>query len=190
MIIEDRVVSSRGEVMSQSEKTRYKWNEINWRKLDIPEIVQNNQRMAESWRYGLGRVFHKMNAGTPQGGVISPLLANIALHGLEYETKKTLSTKLANSLKDKRKYKTSMRDALSSLSIIRYADDFVIIHEDLEIILEAKKFVQEWLKLIGLALNEGKTRITHTLKSIDESQKGIRFSRILDNTNDRMKRCA
>lgn len=35
-------------------------------------------------------VFHKMSAGTPQGGVISPLLANIALHGLEYELKDAL----------------------------------------------------------------------------------------------------
>lgn len=35
-------------------------------------------------------LFHKMNAGTPQGGVVFPLLANIALHGLEYELKEAL----------------------------------------------------------------------------------------------------
>jgi retron-type reverse transcriptase len=41
-----------------------------------------------------GEVFHKVQAGTPQGRVISPLLANIALHGLEYETQKALTEDL------------------------------------------------------------------------------------------------
>jgi RNA-directed DNA polymerase len=127
-----------------------------------------------------GEVFHRSRAGTPQGGVISPLLANIALHGLEYETKKTLSTQLISSLKNSRQYKTDMKDVQSSIGIIRYADDFVIIHEDLRIIQKAKEFVRVWLKLIGLELSESKTRIAHTLKSVDGGKKGIRFSGILD----------
>lgn len=43
-----------------------------------------------------GIVFQKSRAGTPQGGVISPLLANIALHGLEYGTKAALKMDLFN----------------------------------------------------------------------------------------------
>ncbi|WP_417904534.1 hypothetical protein [Candidatus Tisiphia endosymbiont of Micropterix aruncella] len=47
-------------------------------------------------------VFYKSDKGTPQGGVISPLLANVALHGLEYETKQALSKDLFQYMKGKR----------------------------------------------------------------------------------------
>jgi retron-type reverse transcriptase len=69
-----------------------------------------------------GNVFQKGRAGTPQGGVISPLLANIALHGLEYETKKALSDDLFQYRKLKFR-KTGHRDADNTLAVIRYADD-------------------------------------------------------------------
>src|ERR687886_1647852 len=58
--------------------------------------------------------------GTPQGGVISPLLANIALHGMENRIKHyadTLPTRSGHGKRDNRR----------SLSLIRYADDFVIL---------------------------------------------------------------
>ena len=82
--------------------------------------------------------------GTPQGGVVSPLLANIALHGLE--------TALVESLPKSRKP-----------AIIRYADDFVILHEDLATLLKLKEQAEEWLATVGLNLKTAKTRITHTL---------------------------
>ncbi|NJL53373.1 MAG: group II intron reverse transcriptase/maturase, partial [Hydrococcus sp. SU_1_0] len=92
------------------------------------------------------------NEGTPQGGVISPLLANIALHGMELEIKK-----FARSMKgDKRRNE-------ENLSIIRYADDFVILHKDIEVILQCKTIMENWLKEIGLELKSSKTRISHTL---------------------------
>ena len=56
------------------------------------------------------------NEGTPQGGVISPLLANIALHGMEERVKQYAETLKGN------KSKVNNR---SALSLIRYADDFV-----------------------------------------------------------------
>ena len=60
--------------------------------------------------------------GTPQGSVISPLLANVALHGMENRM-----TQLAESLKgDKVKNRTS-------LTFVRYADDFVCLHPDQEV---------------------------------------------------------
>ncbi len=40
--------------------------------------------------------------------------------------------------------------------IIRYADDFVVIHRELEVILQCKKAIQEWLKPVGLELQEDK----------------------------------
>jgi len=58
--------------------------------------------------------------GTPQGGVLSPLLANIALHGMENRIKQ-----YAETLKGG---KSNHKDALR---LIRYADDFVILHQDI-----------------------------------------------------------
>jgi RNA-directed DNA polymerase len=135
------------------------------------------RRVIKKWlRNGVmeGEVFHKTKAGTPQGGVISPLLANIALHGLEYETKKALAPNLLRYVR-KKSDKAGNKEAQKALSIIRYADDFVIIHESEEIILEAKKFTEEWLRQIGLRLNELKTRIIHTLKSQDKAKGGFNF---------------
>lgn len=82
--------------------------------------------------------------GTPQGGVISPLLANIALHGME--------NALVDSLPAKQKP-----------GVIRYADDFVILHSDLDTLLQLKQRAEEWLADMGLKLKASKTRITHTL---------------------------
>ena len=134
------------------------------------------RRVIKSWlRDGVmeGDVFHKSTAGTPQGGVISPLLANIALHGLEYELKKKLQEDLFQYAK--KKYKVNRKQAANTMSIVFYADDFVIIHESEEIILKAKLFVEEWLDKIGLTLSQSKTRITHTLKSKDGNKVGFDF---------------
>jgi RNA-directed DNA polymerase len=94
-------------------------------------------------------------AGTPQGGVVSPLLANIALHGLE--------TALVNSLPQSRKP-----------ALIRYADDFVILHEDLATLLKLKELAEQWLATMGLNLKAAKTRITHTLHE-HETKVGFDF---------------
>jgi RNA-directed DNA polymerase len=120
-----------------------------------------------------GEVFYKSRAGTPQGGVISPLLANIALHGLEYETKKALGEDLFQYAK--KKYRSGHRKSAEAMSIVFYADDFVVIHESEEIIQKAKQFVSEWLKGIGLILNQSKTQIIHTLKSKDGNKAGFNF---------------
>ena len=92
------------------------------------------------------------NEGTPQGGVISPLLANIALHGMELEIKKFART-----------WKGRKKNNEQSLSLIRYADDFVILHKDFEVIKQCKSIIKSWLKEIGLELKSSKTRISHTL---------------------------
>ena len=78
-------------------------------------------------------------AGTPQGGVISPLLSNIALHGMETAVLKEFK-----------------RDAVK---VIRYADDFVITGKHLADINKAKQIVETFLATVGLRLSQGKTRI-------------------------------
>lgn len=84
-------------------------------------------------------------AGTPQGGVISPLLANVALHGLE--------TALVNSLPP----------GTPRPAVIRYADDFVILHRNLATLQQLRATAEKWLAPLGLELKPSKTRITHTL---------------------------
>jgi RNA-directed DNA polymerase len=99
-----------------------------------------------------GKTFEQTEQGTPQGGVISPLLANIALHGMEEEVKKYART-----------MKGQKRVNQENLNLIRYADDFVILHKDLEVVLKCKKIIENWLKDIGLELKPSKTKISHTL---------------------------
>ncbi|MDV3000770.1 MAG: hypothetical protein N5P05_002376 [Chroococcopsis gigantea SAG 12.99] len=50
--------------------------------------------------------------------------------------------------------------------IIRYADDFVVFHKELEVILQCKTLISQWLDKVGLTLRPEKTRICHTLNEI------------------------
>ena len=83
--------------------------------------------------------FSETDSGTPQGGIISPLLANIALHGME--------TLFKNN---------------ASIHLVRYADDFVVIANS-KGILENKVLpkLKTFLEMRGLNLNPIKTRINH-----------------------------
>jgi len=112
-------------------------------------------------------VFTETEAGTPQGGVISPLLANIALHGMENMLKDLM---LNIPLRTPSGASMGKRDKLRSLSVIRYADDFVVMHYDKGVILKCRDAIQIWLKDIGLELSEEKTRITHTLELTEEDK--------------------
>ncbi|HBK24177.1 MAG TPA: group II intron reverse transcriptase/maturase, partial [Planktothrix sp. UBA10369] len=103
-----------------------------------------------------GKELFPTHDGTPQGGVISPLLANIALHGMEERVKQYAET-----------LKGSKRTNRNALSLIRYADDFVIIHEDLNVIKKCQEIIADWLKDMGLELKPSKTKLTHTLNEID-----------------------
>jgi len=92
-----------------------------------------------------GMDFSPTETGTPQGGAISPLLANIALHGIEETASNVCSRKKGKP------------------HLIRYADDFVILHANKEMLDKAAAAVTELLEGMGLWLNPKKTRITHTL---------------------------
>lgn len=99
--------------------------------------------------------FTAISEGTPQGGVISPLLANIALHGMEERIKQAYPKRMPG--------KKGKREAIPSPEIIRYADDFVIFHKDLTVVQGCREIISEWLIGIGLELKPEKTRLTHTL---------------------------
>lgn len=135
------------------------------------------RRRIKSWlKAGVldGAVFKPTQQGTPQGGIISPLLANIALHGLEMDTKKALSRDLQQYMKQKCGKGSYMLSA-RMLSIIRYADDFVVIHEDQTLLLKAKEYIATWLHQMGLCLKDTKTRLCHTYQPIGEQPAGFNF---------------
>ena len=95
-----------------------------------------------------GQTFSPTEEGTPQGGVISPLLANIALHGLETEISQGYYLRYGNYPQ-----------------VVRYADDFVILCPTLQQVTKAREQAETWLKAIGLEMKPSKTRITHTLET-------------------------
>ncbi|WP_434222287.1 group II intron reverse transcriptase [Limnospira platensis CENA597] len=101
-------------------------------------------------------VFEDTEAGTPQGGVISPILANIALLGMVRLIEKMYPNNTNNK---------------PFATVIRYADDFVVISKDLGIIEQCKTAITEWLKPVGLEIKPEKTRICHTLKPIEYNGK-------------------
>ena len=108
--------------------------------------------------------FSNTMEGTPQGGVISPLLANIALHGMEKCLEEYAET--LPGIKPNNK---------QALSLIRYPDDFVILHKDIKVLLQAKTVIQEWLNQIGLELKPEKTKIAHTLDEYEGNKPGFDF---------------
>ncbi|WP_122984618.1 group II intron reverse transcriptase/maturase, partial [Paraburkholderia hospita] len=90
-------------------------------------------------------------AGTPQGGIISPTLANVTLNGLERQLVAHLGAKLGVAKAKKLK-----------VNVVRYADDFVITGDSKEILeQEVRPWVEAFLAVRGLQLSEEKTRITH-----------------------------
>jgi len=93
-----------------------------------------------------GGVFNETETGTPQGSVISPLLANIALHGME----SMLGIKYISNGENRTKR-----------SVVRYADDFVIFCESKEDAESVMPILKDWLKQRGLELSIEKTRIVH-----------------------------
>jgi RNA-directed DNA polymerase len=113
-------------------------------------------------------VFSQTLEGTPQGGIISPLLANIALHGMENRIKEEFP---ADSKRRIRMSKAKYGRIINQPTFVRYADDFVVLCEDKRIILRCREILEAWLKDIGLEIKPSKTRITHTLNR-EESEDG------------------
>jgi RNA-directed DNA polymerase len=97
-------------------------------------------------------------AGTPQGGIISPTLANMTLDGLE----KLL---LKHFPREKWKDGGIWR---AKVNLVRYADDFIVTGDSKELLEnEVRPLVEGFLKERGLALSTDKTRITHIDKGFD-----------------------
>lgn len=108
-------------------------------------------------------LFQETREGTPQGGILSPLLANIYLHQLDLWWWQKFGS-LTPGQKQQRRIKHS-----GNAILVRYADDFVLLwngtHQGaLELKEELKQFLWEHLRL---ELSEEKTHVTHMTDGID-----------------------
>jgi RNA-directed DNA polymerase len=109
-------------------------------------------------------IFKSSDAGTPQGEVISPLLSNIALDGIEKkigdwaETQRLFrpSGKLVDKKKDRRK----------SIIFVCYADDFVVMNHNLDAIKKCKEIISEFLAERSLELSDAKTKVVHNKNTL------------------------
>jgi RNA-directed DNA polymerase len=108
-------------------------------------------------------VFYETDDGTPQGGIISPVLANQALDGLE------------KLLRGKYPQKKSVGGKTYCVNLIRYADDFIITGRTKELLEgEIKPLVEQFMQKRGLELSPEKTVITHINDGFDFLGQNVR----------------
>ena len=99
--------------------------------------------------------FHATEEGTPQGGIISPAIANMTLDGLE----RLLASHFS---------KTSRAGKRAKVNLIRYADDFCVTGNSKELLeQEVKPLIEQFLKERGLELSAEKTIVTHITQGFD-----------------------
>lgn len=98
--------------------------------------------------------------GTPQGGVISPILANMALDGMQEMLVNHFDLSAKGEI-------SAFVHNKSKVNLVRYADDFIVTAATKEIAEEAKGLIREFLKTRGLELSEEKTTITHINDGFD-----------------------
>ncbi len=111
-------------------------------------------------------VLHETTDGTPQGGIISPALANCALDGLERLLKEKFPTK---------RCLPSLGGKCPCVNLIRYADDFVITGRTKELLEgEVKPLVEQFLHERGLELSPTKTVTTHVEQGFDFLGQNVR----------------
>lgn len=117
--------------------------------------------------------------GTPQGGIISPFLANVALDGIEDDLKTWVCEQITTK-------GISRRDKMKSITLIRYADDFVVLHQSKEIIEKSKLFIENWLYTkLKLKLNTDKTRLIRSSEGFNFL--GFQFISIQQNGKTKIK---
>ena len=108
------------------------------------------------------KTVYPTSKGTPQGGIISPTIANMVLDGME-------STAKASAL-PRRQGSRHPR-----INVIRYADDFIITGESKHLLeTKVKPTIESFLKQRGLTLSEAKTRITHINSGFDFLSQNVR----------------
>ena len=111
-----------------------------------------------------GSLFATTPAGVPQGGVISPLLANVYLHEFDKWVEAKWDTTADQNTKRRRR-----NAGLGNYRLVRYADDWVIVtNAGIAQVREAKQAIKTFLETeLFLELSEEKTHITHVNDGFD-----------------------
>ena len=121
--------------------------------------IPMDKRILKGWlKAGIleGKKFSDSEIGTPQGGIISPTLGNMALDELEVALKNSIKAKDGDKI-----------------NFVRYADDFIVTGSSKELLEnKVKPLIAEFLSQRGLALSEEKTSV----KSVDEGFNFLGFN--------------
>ena len=130
----------------------------------LDNILLDKQVLGKWLRAGYieEKTVYPTRKGTPQGGIISPTIANMVLDGLELVAKASVPPWRQGQTRPK-------------INVIRYADDFVITGESEHLLQsKVKPAIESFLKQRGLTLSEAKTRITHINSGFDFLSQNIR----------------
>ncbi|QNM60374.1 Group II intron reverse transcriptase/maturase [Xanthomonas hortorum pv. vitians] len=119
------------------------------------------RRWLEAGYVDEGSLF-ETRAGTPQGGIISPVIANMALDGLEAAVHATSG-------------RTDRERRKAKINVIRYADDFVVTGASKDVLeFQVLPAIRRFMAERGLELSEEKTRITHIAQGFDFLGQNVR----------------
>ena len=136
-------------------------------------ILQNiplKKRIVSQWlKAGIinkGQSLFSTEKGTPQGGIISPVLANMVLDNLEAELEKLAGVRYTRN---------GFRSNKRKVNLVRYADDFIVTCNDKSFLEEkVKPLIEQFLADRGLTLSKEKTKITHISEGFDFLGQNIR----------------
>ena len=121
--------------------------------------------------------------GTPQGGVISPLLSNIAFHGLEEHLLNYVSSR--DFPKPHPNASRGTRTKRAALGVIRYVDDLVIIHRNPRIMEKVINETKNWLANVGLEISDKKSELRWASQSF--CYLGFQITLVTRNRKPRIK---
>jgi RNA-directed DNA polymerase len=132
-----------------------------WLLEHIPMDKQVLQRWLQAGYIDEGTLF-ETTAGTPQGGIISPVIANMTLDGLEAAVYASVGS-------------TAHARSKAQLNVIRYADDFIVTGISKEVLAsKVLPAVKQFMAARGLELSEEKTRLTHISEGFDFLGQNVR----------------
>jgi len=134
------------------------------------ENIPINKRPLKQWLtsgYIKDKKLFPTKEGTPQGGIISPTLANMVLDGLE---------RLINRIGGVTKYVLEVsKRSRYKVHFVRYADDFIVTSNSREFLeKQVKPAIIKFLRVRGLTLSEEKTRISHIEEGFDFLGQNVR----------------
>lgn len=115
-----------------------------------PQIALAVHRCLKAGVCGIPKSPHT-SLGTPQGGPLSPMLANVALAGMEAYLEKEFRREYSGRI-----------TALGLPTLVIYADDAVVLHRDRGAVEWSRGAIERYLAPLGLRLSLEKTRISHT----------------------------